>query len=209
MAKRVKRVVELLGQGALGLAVAGVVFTGLTGLVAGAAGGPIQLVEVRKVDFRFVPPKAEVPTPRPDKPEHTKSTPPPIDRSISDGPCLGDCARIEVGPVIAVTPPIGGRRRFDIDVTHSASGDPIPLVRIPPEYPPNGRGDGSVLVRFDISKIGSVVNARVIDSTPPGMFDKAALRAIERWRYRPAVVDGQAVERRGVQVRLRFELARA
>jgi outer membrane biosynthesis protein TonB len=39
--------------------------------------------------------------------------------------------------------------------------------------------------------------------------DKAALQAIARWRYRPAVIDGQAVERRGVQVRLRFELTEA
>jgi protein TonB len=88
-------------------------------------------------------------------------------------------------------------------------GEPTPLVRIPPEYPPSGRGDGSVLVRFDISAIGTVVNARVIESTPRGMFDKAALQAIARWRYRPAVIDGQAVERRGVQVRLRFELEQA
>jgi protein TonB len=54
-----------------------------------------------------------------------------------------------------------------------------------------------------------VVNVRVIESTPPGMFDKAALQAIQRWRYRPAVMDGQTVERRGVQVRLRFQLERA
>jgi protein TonB len=46
----------------------------------------------------------------------------------------------------------------------------------------------------------------VVESTPPGMFERAALRAIERWRYRPAVVDGEPVERRGLQVRLRFEL---
>ncbi len=51
-------------------------------------------------------------------------------------------------------------------------------------------------------------DARVIDSGPPGVFDDAAIRAVLRWKYNPRVVEGTAVERRGVQVKLQFELGK-
>lgn len=54
-----------------------------------------------------------------------------------------------------------------------------------------------------------MVRSRVVDASPRGMFEKNALKAIERWRYRPTVMDGQAVERRGPRVRLSFVLEKA
>jgi protein TonB len=46
----------------------------------------------------------------------------------------------------------------------------------------------------------------VVDSEPPRVFDRAALRAVARWKYRPKVEDGAAVVRHGVMVVLTFEL---
>ena len=45
----------------------------------------------------------------------------------------------------------------------------------------------------------------VVEADPPGVFDAAALAAIRRWRYYP-IVNGEAVERKGVQTEIRFEL---
>jgi protein TonB len=45
----------------------------------------------------------------------------------------------------------------------------------------------------------------VIESTPKGVFDRAATDAIRRWRYRPARYNGQPVEV-PVRTRIRFEL---
>ena len=87
--------------------------------------------------------------------------------------------------------------------------DVLPLVRIPPEYPPRAlaRGlEGSVLVQFTITVTGSVKDAIVVRADPPNVFDQAALAAIARWRYNPRVVNGQAVERVGVQTLIQFEL---
>ena len=45
-----------------------------------------------------------------------------------------------------------------------------------------------------------------IAADPQNVFDQAALNAIARWRYNPRIVNGEAVERVGVQTEIRFEL---
>lgn len=90
-----------------------------------------------------------------------------------------------------------------------ADTDVLPLVRIPPEYPPRAlaRGiTGWVRVQFSISVNGTVKDAIVIAAEPPNVFDDAALASVSRWRYNPRIVNGEAVERVGVQTEIRFEL---
>ncbi len=87
--------------------------------------------------------------------------------------------------------------------------DVIPLVRINPEYPSRARSrgiEGWVQVEFTITAAGTVANPKVVDADPKGMFDRAAVTAISRWKYNPKVVDGRAQERRGVMVVLTFKL---
>jgi len=87
--------------------------------------------------------------------------------------------------------------------------DVIPLVRINPEYPSRARSrgiEGWVQVEFAITPAGTVADAKVVDADPKGLFERAALDAISRWKYNPKVVDGRAMERRGVQVVLTFKL---
>jgi periplasmic protein TonB len=87
--------------------------------------------------------------------------------------------------------------------------DVIPLVRINPEYPQRARSrgiEGWVQVEFTITPAGTVADAKVVDADPKGLFEKAALDAIARWKYNPKVVDGRAMERRGVGVVLTFKL---
>jgi protein TonB len=87
--------------------------------------------------------------------------------------------------------------------------DVIPLVRINPEYPPRAQSrgiEGWVQVQFTISETGSVIDAVVVDASPKGVFDDAAIKAISRWRYNPKVEGAVAVQRKGLQTILRFEL---
>jgi periplasmic protein TonB len=96
-----------------------------------------------------------------------------------------------------------------ISLSAGSDRDVIPLVRINPEYPPRAlsRGtEGWVQVQFTISETGSVIDAIVVDSSPKNVFDEAALKAISRWRYNPKVEGAVAVQRKGVQTILRFEL---
>lgn len=91
----------------------------------------------------------------------------------------------------------------------SADTDAVPLVRVQPEYPQRAaqRGiQGWVEVEFTISRAGTVQNPRVIGYEPSTIFNKAALRAIKKWKYNPKIEEGKAVEQPGIAVRLRFAL---
>lgn len=77
-----------------------------------------------------------------------------------------------------------------------------------PEYPVkalDGKLSGVVTIEFVVTATGETRDVRVTDATPPGVFDKAAVSAIKRWRYEPIVVNGAAVEV-PVRTAIRFEL---
>ena len=44
---------------------------------------------------------------------------------------------------------------------------------------------GEVQVEFTVGTDGTVTSARVVRSTPPRVFDRAALSAVNRWRFQP------------------------
>ena len=87
--------------------------------------------------------------------------------------------------------------------------DVVPLVRVDPQYPPQARQrrvEGWVDVEFTIGPAGTVESVKVIGANPRGVFEQATLRAVRRYRYNAKIVDGVAVARHGVQLRIRFEL---
>ncbi len=92
----------------------------------------------------------------------------------------------------------------------ASDGDVVPLVRVNPMYPPRARArkvEGWVWLEFTITAHGTTRDVRVLDSDPKGYFEKAALAAVQKYRYKPRTVDGQAVDRGGVQVVLSFDIA--
>ena len=98
---------------------------------------------------------------------------------------------------------------LDIGTGFNPDRDAQPLVRIPPQYPQRcmGRADNreAVSVEFDVTPEGSVVNPRVL-STTNSCFNRAAMRAVERWRYNPKIVDNVAEPRLGVRTVIDFQL---
>lgn len=90
-----------------------------------------------------------------------------------------------------------------------SDGEMLPLVNIQPTYPTRAaqRGiEGWAQVAFTVTETGGVRDVRVVDADPPGMFDQASIRAAERFRFQPRVVNGQPVEVPNVQYVFRFEL---
>lgn len=64
-----------------------------------------------------------------------------------------------------------------------------------PRYPSDLRKrgvEGVVIVRIRLDAQGNVVSAVVAKSTPPGVFDDAAINAARRYRFRPAIKNGKA-----------------
>lgn len=94
--------------------------------------------------------------------------------------------------------------------TGTISTDVTPLVRIPPRYPmraANRRIEGWVKVEFTITKAGEVTDAVVIESHPSDIFNREALAAVKRWKFKPKVVDGKTYEQRAQQT-LEFKLSK-
>lgn len=92
------------------------------------------------------------------------------------------------------TAPAGGETR-----------DAVLVKSVPPQYPNAAlrrRQEGWVQVEFTVTSSGSVANARVLDADPPRTFDRAALDAVQRWSFNPAMRNGAAVE---ATVRRRIE----
>ncbi len=141
------------------------------------------------------PPKREKPKQQPPPPEMNMA------KAMNPGEAVGD-----------IVPMIDTSAELEKATSLGAGGsdqDVVPLVRVDPEYPPRAkqRGiEGWVDVEFTISPVGTVQNAFVIGAEPSTIFNRAALRAIRKWKYNPKIEGGVPVARPGMQVRIRFEM---
>lgn len=84
----------------------------------------------------------------------------------------------------------------------TAGGDLIPMVRVEPQYPREAARagiEGHVIVEFTVLEDGSVTDAVVLESEPARVFDREAVRAILKWKFKPRIVNGKPVKRRAVQ----------
>ena len=69
--------------------------------------------------------------------------------------------------------------------------------RAPLEYPDEALKNGLkgyVIINLLIAKDGSVELAKVLESKPTGVFDKAALNAVRSWRFSPAMYKAKPVK---------------
>ncbi len=86
----------------------------------------------------------------------------------------------------------------------------LPIVKVAPIYPRYALErnlEGHVLLEFAVTTTGTVRDPVVIEATPPGVFDDAAIAAATKFIYKPRMVDGNPVETAGVRNRISFEIA--
>jgi|TARA_B110000003_G_C16645144_1_gene531714 protein TonB len=137
----------------------------------------------------------------PKKPEPPKKPPPP-DLATPDMKTPPKAPALDIDfPDIDIPNDFGGAF-LGAASAGAANSQLIPLVRINPNYPREqlmGGVEGYVTIRFTVTDDGTVSNPKVIESRPPRVFDRAALAAIKRWKFRPKFVNGVAVEQNGVQ----------
>ena len=137
---------------------------------------------------------------KPPKPPETPPETPPQDMDNIDP----DAPTIDVGrPEVTANTDIGGPGSMNI-----AEGDYLPIVRVAPVYPSRAlsRGlEGFVDMSFTVTSTGTVKDPIVLQSTS-SLFERAATRAVLKFKYKPRVVDGIPVEVSGVKTRITFEL---
>ncbi len=85
----------------------------------------------------------------------------------------------------------------------------IPLIRTTANYPSRAlqRGiEGFVELSFTVDRFGSVVDPIVLNAVPEGVFERSALQSISKWKYSPAMNNGQAIETYDVRQRIVFQI---
>ncbi len=111
---------------------------------------------------------------------------------------------IAVPRVTALKPP----KHDGIILGAPGDGALVNLVRVSPVYPPRALAmglEGHVIVQFDVDTAGRVINAEAIESSH-SVFEKEAIRAAERFRFKARVVDGAPMITRGIRNIFTFEI---
>lgn len=71
---------------------------------------------------------------------------------------------------------------------------PERVVFVKPEYPEmarKSRAEGKVILEIVVGRTGEVETVKVLKSQP--LFDQAAIEAVTRWKYQPALQSGRPV----------------
>jgi protein TonB len=85
---------------------------------------------------------------------------------------------------------------------------PRPIVQNPMPYPPRAKASGVtgyVLLSVLIGPTGQVEKVKVLESSPPGVFDDVAAQGVQGWKFEPASYKGEAVRVWATQ-KVRFDL---
>ncbi len=210
-------------------------FQFMAGLIAYHRLGLREVVTAYRLDFVRPPPVAEPPPPP--RPRLPPLEPKPVAAPRPPGPSApvrGNVSRLPLplpalkleaplatGPQVAVPPlpslmvegePGPGPVRLPPAVPgYVLASELVPVVRIPPPYPPAARRrriEGYVVVEFTVTETGAVRDPKIVEARPPGVFDRAVLRAVRHWRFQPKRgKDGKPMAVRARQ-RLEFRLRR-
>ena len=89
-------------------------------------------------------------------------------------------------------------------------GDYLPIVKVAPIYPQRAlsRGiEGFCVVQYTVTRQGTIRDPVVIENMcTSSLFQNASLQAAQKFKYKPRVIDGQAVEVPGVQNKFTYEI---
>lgn len=142
---------------------------------------------------------------KPQKPPKPQTPPPPMQQPqmTNSNPNVNAVSTSFAADIQADTGLSGGLN------LGSSDGEYLPIVKVAPIYPrrAQSRGiEGYVIVEFTVSKTGAVINPMVVEANPESIFDRAALDAAVKFKYKPRVVDGVPMEVAGVQNKISFEI---
>ncbi|RMF98707.1 MAG: energy transducer TonB [Gammaproteobacteria bacterium] len=152
-----------------------------------------ELIEVRQpLPVERKPPRP----PRPQPVQPARLNPPPVDTPQA-GP------RLAPGPISGPIP-----QRQGLALQPMTDGNLMVLTKVYPAYPPvaERRGlSGWVVLEFTVTEKGTVEDVQVVESSNR-VFERPAIEAAEKFRYKPRIVGGRAVAVTGVRHRFTFAM---
>ena len=140
---------------------------------------------------------------KPKKPPTPEAPPPDMPQPKFDSADPGANTINVTAVPISADVNIGGIGGFE-----NSDGDYLPIVKVAPIYPrrAQSRGiEGYVIVEFTVTRTGTVRDVTVVESTS-SLFERAAVNAAAKFKYKPRVVDGSAIEVPGVRNKITFQL---
>jgi protein TonB len=149
--------------------------------------------------------KRPPPPPRPAVPIETESDDVPDDITIESTDLDFDDAQVDLPPP---PPPGNGEDEFEDEIVEfwAVEQVPTPIKQAAPKYPEVARKagmTGTVFVEFTVGKNGLVKGARVLRG--PAIFHDAALAAVFKFTFKPAIQNDKPVSVRMTQP-IRFRL---
>lgn len=142
---------------------------------------------------------------KPKKPPPPESAPPqPPTPQMDNLDPSADKIAISAVPVQTEIEMSGG---FSLGV---GEGDYLPIVKVAPIYPQRAlsRGiEGYCVVQYTVTRQGTIRDPMIVeDQCTSSLFHRASLQAALKFKYKPRVVDGQAIEVQGVQNKFTYEI---
>jgi len=130
----------------------------------------------------------------------TPPPPPQIERQAAVQPQV-PVASLE-GAIPDFEPIKLDRKSFTIAVSDK---DAQPLVRIPGQMPDRAEKSGHCLMRFDVSPEGAPFNVEAY-SCSSNVFKRNSIKATNKFKYNPKILDGRPVAMRGVETKITYRL---
>jgi len=142
---------------------------------------------------------------KPEKPPPPEAAPPqPPTPKLDDLNPNAEKISISAVPVETDIKMTGG---FSLGV---GEGDYLPIVKVEPIYPSRAlsRGiEGYCVVQYTVTPLGTTKDPKVIESQcTSSLFYRTSLRATLKFKYKPRIIDGQAVEVPGVRNKFTYEI---
>jgi len=198
-----RNLIRLIVGGLLALPVAGGLFFIMQYLIASADPQLDEEESFKLADIHM--PERDIDVQRtekkPDKPEDPQEPPPDMDTPDVEMDVNANVVNIAPQAKVQVDIGSGGMATGD--------GEYLPIVKVAPIYPRRAqtRGiSGYCIVEYTVTKTGSIRDPRAVDCDPEGVFERASVKAAEKFKYKPRVVDGQPIEVAGVQNKFTYEL---
>jgi protein TonB len=151
-----------------------------------------------------VPPPPQEKPPEPPPPELADSPPPPLNLNVSLDVAVGSGGALGLAGLQNAD---SGTALDAFDVSELERRPEI-ISQVPPAYPPElrkARVEGTVTVVFLLDDEGRVSDPRV-EASSRAEFERPALDAVRKWRFKPGVKDGKPVKTY-MRLPLRFRVA--
>lgn len=168
---------------------------------------PAELSQVEE------PPDVDVPPPPPkqveqpvEPPPSLDESPPPLNLSVSLDVAFGSGGALAVGSGLLQETTAQGNKLEAFSII-DLDKSPEVITAVPPVYPEGlrkARVEGHVILVFVLDANGKVENPRV-ESSSHREFERPALDAIHKWKFKPGYKDGKPV-RAYLRQPIRFRL---